>query len=128
MLITTLHVNLTSYVLDQSVPLDDLAHSIEEAARTGGSFVPVRTSDGVERSVLITPAVVVELEPLEVADDAFEGEAHENNVASQSDSSQPRWPSDSPRPASESELKWAMEFALPSSSVSRWRLEARRPS
>lgn len=86
MLITTLHVNLTSYVLDQSVPIDDLAHSIEEAARSGGSFVPVRTSDGVERSVLITPAVVVELEPLEVADEAFEGETPENAGASQTDS------------------------------------------
>lgn len=69
MLITTLHVNLTSYVLDASVALGELARSIEEAARSGGGFVPVRTSDGVERSVLITPAIVVELEPTEIDDE-----------------------------------------------------------
>jgi len=70
MLITKLHVNLTSYVLDESVALAELARDIESAARSGGAFVPVRTCDGVERSVLITPSVVVEIEPLEMADDA----------------------------------------------------------
>lgn len=74
MLITKLHVNLTSYVLDQSVPLAELTRSIENAARCGGAFVPVRTCDGVERSVLITPAVLVEIEPLETADDLATGE------------------------------------------------------
>lgn len=69
MLITKLHVNLTSYVLDASVALAELSRDIESAARAGGAFVPVRTCDGVERSVLITPAVLVEIEPLEMSDD-----------------------------------------------------------
>lgn len=69
MLIAKLHVNLTSYVLDASVALAELSRDIEGAARTGGAFVPVRTCDGVERSVLITPSLVVEIEPLEMADE-----------------------------------------------------------
>lgn len=72
MLITKLHVNLTSYVLDASVALAELSRDIESAARAGGAFVPVRTCDGVERSVLITPAVLVEIEPLEMADELEE--------------------------------------------------------
>lgn len=75
MLITKLHVNLTSYVLDASVALNELSRSIESAARAGGAFVPVKTCDGVERSVLITPAVLVEIEPLETADDDDPGES-----------------------------------------------------
>lgn len=69
MMITTLHVNLTSYVLHDEVDADRLATSIELAARDGGAFVPVRTADGVERSVLITPALVVEIEPVDVGDE-----------------------------------------------------------
>jgi hypothetical protein len=67
-------VNLTSYVLDASVALADLTRSIESAARTGGAFVPVKTCDGVDRSVLITPGLLVEIEPLDTAeyDDAGE--------------------------------------------------------
>lgn len=75
MLITKLHVNLTSYVLDASVLLAELSRSIEDAARCGGAFVPVRTCDGVERSVLISPGVTVEIEPLETAEDREPGEA-----------------------------------------------------
>ncbi len=75
MLITKLHVNLTSYVLDASVLLAELSQSIENAARCGGAFVPVRTCDGVERSVLISPGVTVEIEPLETAEDRDPGEA-----------------------------------------------------
>ncbi|MDO8337879.1 MAG: hypothetical protein Q7T15_06450 [Microcella sp.] len=62
-------MNLTSYVLDESVALGELSRDIEGAARTGGAFVPVRTCDGIERSVLITPSLVVEIEPLELADE-----------------------------------------------------------
>lgn len=78
MLITKLHVNLTSYVLDESVALAELSRDIESAARAGGAFVPVRTCDGVERSVLITPAVLVEIEPLETreGEDAVHSEPH----------------------------------------------------
>jgi hypothetical protein len=65
MLITTLHVNLTSYVLHPEVEPNALATDIEGAARSGGAFVSVRTSDGVDRSVLITPGLLVEIEPLD---------------------------------------------------------------
>lgn len=70
MMITTLHVNLTSYVLHPEVESNALATDIEGAARSGGGFVAVRTSDGVERSVLITPGLVVEIEPLDTGDDS----------------------------------------------------------
>ncbi|GAA1703287.1 hypothetical protein GCM10009792_24320 [Microcella alkalica] len=62
-------MNLTSYVLDASVALAALSRDIEGAARSGGAFVPVRTCDGIERSVLITPSLLVEIEPLELADE-----------------------------------------------------------
>ena len=75
MLITKLHVNLTSYVLDASVTLAELSRDIEGAARTGGAFVPVRTCDGVERSVLITPSLLVEIEPVEMADEPDDAQA-----------------------------------------------------
>lgn len=68
MLITTLHVNLTSYVLHPEVEATTLATDIEGAARCGGAFVSVRTSDGVDRSVLITPGLLVEIEPLDTGD------------------------------------------------------------
>ena len=80
MLITKLHVNLTSYVLDESVALGELSRDIEGAARTGGAFVPVRTCDGIERSVLITPSLVVEIEPLEMADEPEESRPNAGEV------------------------------------------------
>lgn len=74
MLITKLHVNLTSYVLDAGIGIAELTRSIEAAARTGGAFVPVRTCDGVDRSVLITPGLLVEIEPVETSDSGDIGE------------------------------------------------------
>lgn len=88
MLISKLHVNLTSYVLDASVTIADLTRSIENAARCGGAFVPVRTSDGVERSVLITPSLLVEIEPLETADDLDLGETDDFFAVYHDDSGQ----------------------------------------
>lgn len=82
MLITKLHVNLTSYVLDESVALAELSSDIVRAARSGGAFVPVRTCDGVERSVLITPSVLVEIEPLELSDESMEPVGGEDGLGS----------------------------------------------
>lgn len=68
MITTKLHVNLTSYLLHPEVNTGELALDIERAARSGGAFVAVKTCDAVERSVLFTPSLVVELEPLEIDD------------------------------------------------------------
>ena len=71
MITTKLHINLTSYLLHPEVDSGELARDIERAARAGGAFVAVKTVDDVERSVLFTPSLVIELEPLEVADETL---------------------------------------------------------
>jgi hypothetical protein len=64
MMITKLHVNSTTYILHEEVSPAELATNIESAARAGGAFVDICTADGVERSLLITPALLIEFEPV----------------------------------------------------------------
>jgi hypothetical protein len=64
MMITKLHVNLTTYILHEEVSPTELATDIESAARAGGAFVDIRTADGVERSLLVTPGLLIEFEPV----------------------------------------------------------------